>query len=277
MRRPHHILLTMHADERFLVRLGRAASTHFVVRPVESWDTIWAVFPCSPPGTLVLVDPYRTDGRSGSALSPDLGAFLAHFPSAVVVAAFWLRQGSYRDSWTLSRMGVSELLILDEENTEEAIRRRLASARSRPVRSIIDGLPFPVPGRAQALMAAAAEVVVAGGQVADLARSLAITHRTLYRWCLRSRLPAPKDLMRWLRGLHAAAMLDDPGQTVVGVAQACGYTDDRGLQRLCRDLVELTPSDLRERGAFDIVERAFHRELRSLETRPSAPLLVGMP
>jgi AraC-like DNA-binding protein len=256
VRGPKQSLFVLHSDSRFGERLARAAESCFRVVRMRGWGDLVEQFATAPPATLVVVDPYFGGGED-EAPSEELGVFLRRFPSAVVIAAFWHRHGRYRDVWALSRCGVAELLYLDEENTETLIRRRLAAARVRPVRELVQTLQLPLAGRAEMILEAATEVVASGGLVSDLARKLCLSRQTLLRRCQRACLPPPRDLIRWVRALQAAAMLDDPGHSVRSVSQACGYADDRGLRRLFHGVAEMPPSQLRERGALRIVERSF--------------------
>lgn len=255
MQKPRRTLLVLHDDLSFLGRLGRAVEGRFRLQRVAGWQELRTRYEGAPPATVLAVDPYL-DAPLGE-LSEELASFFHHFPSALVVPAFYQQQGSVRHVWTLSEWGAADVLYLDEENSETIIRRRLERLNARSVQSLIGRVRVPLPGRAQSILAAAAEVVACGGDCRDLARRLALSQSTLLRWCQRSDLPAPRELVLWLRALFAAAMLDDPGHTVRSVAIACGYTDDRQLRRLLRNRVGLSPTTLRERGAFAIVEGRF--------------------
>ena len=273
MRALRRRLLALYPDGRFLDRLSRAVRGHFELALVGSWETLQSTYREAPPGTVLLVDPYLESGRG---ISPSLGALLRQHPSALVVAVLSLRQGRFRDPWALSQQGVAEILVLEEEGTEDAIRARLQGLRTRPVRDLLADLPTPLPGRAQAVLQAAVDTVASGGAVPDLARALSLSPRSLYNWSVRSGLPPPLELLRWIRVLFAAALLDDPGQSVASASKACGYADGRGLQRLIRDLLGHTPTELRERGAFQIAQAGFRVELAA-DRRRRAPHPAGAP
>lgn len=61
----------------------------------------------------------------------------------------------------------------------------------------------------------AAETAATGGQAEDLAHVLSVTRRTLLRWSEQAGLPPPRRLMAWMRILLAAAMLDEPGLSIL--------------------------------------------------------------
>lgn len=117
------------------------------------------------------------------------------------------------------------------------------------------------------------EVVATGGHARDLARALYLSRITLLRWCRRSGLPVPRRLLVWMRVLLAAELLDNPGQSVLAVALACGYSSDRTLRRALYVAVGAGPTELRERGAFRTVSAAFLDALRG--SRNSAQPLKG--
>ena len=64
-----------------------------------------------------------------------------------------------------------------------------------------------------------------------------------------------------MRVLLAASLLDDPGHTVFSVAKACGYSSDQALRRAIKRVVDATPGDLREMGAYETVSRGFFEDL----------------
>jgi AraC-like DNA-binding protein len=215
----------------------------------------------APFGAVLVVDPYL---GSAGGISPELHAFRARYPYAALLAAFWQRQGETRDVLRMIAEGVSDFLFLDEENTEAAIRRRLEPLRSRPIRALLpEGIADSLSGTGQGLLNKAVETVAAGGTVADFAAALALSPRNLNRRTHAARLPPPKELLRWIRVLLAAALLEDEAHTIHDVSVACGYADDRGLQRLIHGLLETTPSALQGRGATDRARDAFRARLAS--------------
>ena len=108
---------------------------------------------------------------------------------------------------------------------------------------------------------AAADIVTAGEHGRDLASSLGLSRRTLLRWTDRAGLPPPRKLLAWMRILRACELLDDPGRSVLSVANATGYASDSGLRRITQKFLRASPTELRERGAFAIASTAFVRAL----------------
>lgn len=261
------VLLVLHPDEAFRDRVHKVGTTRFRCWSVSNWEALRDSVRDAPPAALAVVDPYlEMPGRRD--LSPKLRSLLWEFPSITVLAAMTLKHDRYHDYYTLGEWGVSEVIDMDEENTPEAVDKRLRSAYGSPIQRLLNrALPSHVSGRARAILASAAEVAAAGGQGRDLARMLHLSERTLLRWCERTDLPPPRRVMAWMRILFAADLLDDPGRTVLSVAHACGYVSDSSLRRAMQDFLGIPPTTLREQGAFATASRMMVDELFELRRK----------
>jgi AraC-like DNA-binding protein len=257
--------MVMHPDGAFRERVRRVGGKGFRCSFLPDWDALRAAVCEAPPATLLIVDPYDTSSRDGPQLAPELRALLWEFPSATVVAAMEIYPGRSHDLRTLGEWGVTDIISLDEEDTHEAITRRLRSAQGRPLQNLLQRcLPPTISGRARTLLMTAAEVVSMGGRGRDLARTLHLSERTVLRWSERAGLPPPRRLMAWMRILLAASLLDDPGRTVLSVAYACGYSSDSSLRRAMQDFLGTIPTTLRKEGAFSRAARIFLNELEEV-------------
>jgi AraC-like DNA-binding protein len=259
-------LIVMHPDSVFKERMRRIGSQRFQTQFVSDWDVLRTTLQESPPAALVVVDPYRRTYGSEAELAPELRSLLWEFPTATVIAALEVQRGRMRDLRTLGEWGVKEIIALDEEDTLEAISRRLRAAQGRPLQSLLErSLPANLSGRARALLMAAAEVVAEGGHGRDLAASLRLSERTLLRWAEQADLPPPRRILAWMRVLLACELLDDQGQTVLSVAYTCGYASDSSLRRAVQEFTGVLLTELRKRGAFATASEMFLKELE--ETR----------
>src|SRR5215212_2729421 len=260
-------LIVMHSNGAFRELVRRSTTHTFESTFLPDWESLRAIIPDAPPAALLLVDPYASGTRDGLQLSQELRALLWEFPSATVVAAMELRPGRSHDVRTLGEWGVTDIIAIGEEDTHEAINRRLRAAQGRPLQNLLQRcLPSSVSGRARTLLMAAAEVVSMGGRGRDLARSLHLSERTVLRWSERSGLPPPRRLMAWMRILLAASLLDDPGRTVLSVAYACGYSSDSSLRRAMQDFLGTIPTTLRREGAFSRASARFLDELAEVKS-----------
>jgi AraC-like DNA-binding protein len=257
-------LIVLHSDQVFKERVRRVGNQRFKTQFVDDWDALRAALNESPPAALVVVDPYTRTYGTEAELAPELRSILWEFPTATVISALEVRRGRVRDLRTLGEWGVKEVIALDEEDTVEAISRRLRSAQGRPLQSLLErSLPSNLSGRARALLMAAAEVVAEGGHGRDLAASLKLSERTLLRWAEQADLPPPRRVLAWMRVLLACELLDDPGQTVLSVAYTCGYASDSSLRRAVQEFTEVMLTQLRKQGAFATASEKFLAELNA--------------
>jgi AraC-like DNA-binding protein len=257
-------LIVMHSDPLFRERVRRVASQRFKMQFVDDWDALRAALQDSPPAALVAVDPYTRSYGSEAELAPELRSILWEFPTATVIAALEVKRGRVRDLRTLGEWGVKEVITLEEEDTAEAIARRLRSAQGRPLQSLLErSLPANISGRARAPLMAAAEVVAEGGHGRDLAAGLKLSERTLLRWAEQADLPPPRRVLAWMRVLLACELLDDPGQTVLSVAYTCGYASDSSLRRAVQEFTGVMLTQLRKQGAFATASEKFLEELNA--------------
>jgi AraC-like DNA-binding protein len=192
---------------------------------------------------------------------------LNRFPSLTVTAALSIAPGRLPDVLRLGQWGVVQVIDLEEEITAIALGQRLLEARGRPLRGLVErALPSYTSATARAILSSAASIVAEGGQGKDLAKALYITPRTLSRWCRKAGLPPPKRLLAWMRILLAAEFLDDPGRSVTAVALSCGYAADSSLRLALRRFTNQSPTELRERGAFDAASKVFLEALAEART-----------
>lgn len=233
------------------------------------WERLRQAVVSAPPAAILIVDPYAGEGRGAPQLSAELRTLLWEFPSATVLAALEIRPGQSRDLRTLGEWGVTDVISLAEDDTLEALYRRLRAVEGRSLQTLLERtLPPLLSGRARMLMMTAAEVVAAGGKARELARRLHLSERTVLRWAERGGLPPPRRLLAWMRILLAASLLDDPGRSVLSVAHACSYSSDSSLRRAMQDFLAMGPSALRREGAFPLASRRFLEELT--QTRAAA-------
>jgi AraC-like DNA-binding protein len=260
---PPRPLLVLHTNGAFRERVRRVGPRGFQCTFLTSWDRLRQAVVDSPPAAIVIVDPYAdASSAADPQLSPELRALVWEFPSATVRAALEIRAGRSRDLRTLGEWGVTDIISLVEDDTHEAIYRRLRSVEGRSLQTLLERtLPPLLSGRTRMLMMTAAEVVSVGGRARELARRLHLSERTVLRWTERGGLPPPRRLLAWMRILLAASLLDDPGRTVLSVAHACGYSSDSSLRRAMQDFLQTGPSALRREGAYPTASRAFLKEL----------------
>lgn len=263
-------LLVLHRDDGFRERVRTVAGRDYTYRAVTDWWALGEAVREAPPSALVVVNPYEARAERGGP-APELRALLVEFPSTPVFAAMEITTDRFEDLRTLGKWGVVQVISTAHDDTPRALEHRFRAAQGRPLKSLLEQvLPTETTGRARAIINAAAEIVVVGGHGSDLARALRLSRRTLLRWCERAELPPPRKLLAWMRILLAAELLDDPGRSVLSVANACGYSSDSGLRRVTQKFVGANPTELRQRGAFARASRSF-LEILGKYSAPMAP------
>jgi AraC-like DNA-binding protein len=262
MSRSLRSLLVLHSNGAFRERLRKLGSRGFRCTFAAGWDELRATVVSAPPAALLIVDPYDGSPMPRQRLCPELRTLLWEFPSATVLAAMEVRASNTHDLRTLGEWGVTDIVSLSEDDTPEALFRRLRSVEGRSLQLLLQRtLPSMLSGRARLLMMTAAEVVAAGARGRELARRLHLSERTVLRWSTRAGLPPPRRLLAWMRMLLAASLLDDPGRSVLSVAHACGYASDSSLRRAMQDFLDTGPTALRREGAFARASHVFLDEL----------------
>lgn len=262
MAAPPRPLLLLHENGAFRARVRKLVQRGFRCTFASSWEELRAAVVLAPPAALLIVDPYEGSPPSRPRLSPELRTLLWEFPSATVLTAMEVQSPNSRDLRTLGEWGVTDIVSLSEDDTVEALYRRLRSVEGRSLQLLLHRtLPPMLSGRTRVLMMTAAEVVAAGAKARELARRLHLSERSVLRWSTRAGLPPPRRLLAWMRILLAASLLDDPGRSVLSVAHACGYASDSSLRRAMQDFLGTGPTALRREGAFSRASAAFLEEL----------------
>jgi hypothetical protein len=259
-----HPLLVLHGDPA--VRATATSLAGRVAMQASGWSALLELLRQAAPGALALVDPYAEgEGR----LAPGLKQLLAELPSVSVVAALELVPARMRDVHTLQEWGVAEVVALPAEVGLRPLQHVLAKAAGRSfLRRVKAALPFYLPGRAVAVLLSAAAVAYGGGGPAALGRALGCGPRALARTCTEADLPRPSRLMRWMRALLLAHLLDDPGRAPAQAAVAAGYLGEAGMDAALRRVMPASSSAaLRAQGAMAAVTRAFLAEVLQVRER----------
>lgn len=264
MQQVSRVLFLLHRDERLASALGALPGVTYRVERVADWEGLRDRVGKRALRGIIVADPFF--GSPDPFPSEHLRALVAeHAPTVGIVPALRVASAPSDTLATLLGWGISEWLDLDREMTAAALSRRLRRVWIQPVeRLLARALPSGVPSRTRMLLSVATEVVAEGGQAPEFARALGVGDRTVPRWCLRADLPPPRRLFAWLRLLLASELLDDPGRSLEGISRATGYAGAPSLKTALRNLLSLTPRELRERGAFATVALAFSNELFAL-------------
>lgn len=229
-----------------------AALQGYAMHPADAWAELREHARTAPPSSIVLV---RNDGTPKAA--EELAGLIRETPSVPVVAALEFGKVDAARVRAIVAAGVAEIVNLDGLRGMEAIVPTLRRAHAQPLKRRMEArLPVWMPEDARTLLRAAAETVVDRGGRDVLAGIFGVYARTLSARCVDLRLPAPRQLLGWMRVLLALTVLEEEGRTVMNVAVSCGYSDNSALKRAIENLVGTPASgsirDQHFEPAFDV-------------------------
>jgi AraC-like DNA-binding protein len=242
-------------------RLVRQLGQRWPVVEIGCWAAVPEALQEHAPVALLLVDPYA-DGQG--KLHPALESICISYPSIPVVAVVETSAERVRDIFRLGHAGVAEIVDPLAGERADVLLQRLQEVTELPFRRRMHPeLLQLLPAQAEALMTAAIRTCSANGGVAALAASLFVSELALLRWTSRVGLPPPRELLKWIRVLWAAALLEDTSRRVLDVAWCVGYAGDGALRRAFRDYLGISPSAMRDWGIWSRAIAAFRERLES--------------
>ena len=150
---------------------------------------------------------------------------------------------------SLGHRGVRHAAFTRHDDHPVRMRSLLETAREDSVASqllkdlmdVLDPVPTELRWALEAVITAPHETQTVG-QLAHRAR---VDRRTCERWFSRTGLAAPRTVLAGARLLYAHRLLQDPGYTIEDVANKLGYGQVKTLQMHARDMLGLTPGELR--------------------------------
>ena len=205
--------------------------------------------------TTVVVDSgVFTDSWEPEAALRELGR---RFPSvgAVFVAR---RDVSPLTLLQLGRAGLPNLCVLRHAEMDRGLGRSLARAadggtKARTLRMIGQGLPSWERG----VVGEAIDAAVLGWSAEEFAQTLGWTRAHLGVRLRLSSLPSPGRLLLWAAMLHAARWIPEAGRTAESVSRQLDYANGATFRRALRSLLGCTPTQLVERGGYELASRRF--------------------
>jgi AraC-like DNA-binding protein len=258
----HRPLFLLTKSEELVANLRLVIERPFTLHRVTDWTQLKTEL-YSAPSTAVCVADAMVSVGFHSGLAEGIREVAREFPLVAVVACLPLVGQSSDVLAALHSWGIAELLDLHRERTAAAVARRLAACESVWAERLFRrALPRTLSARGRALLETVAHVAASGGHVAELASELGIKSRSVSRWCEAAGVPEARRMFTWIRLLLAAEVLDKPGRTFENVARVTGFASAASLKSTTKVFTGLTPTELRERGAFEIVARLAQSEFR---------------
>ncbi|HEU4561029.1 MAG TPA: helix-turn-helix domain-containing protein [Longimicrobium sp.] len=259
----HRPLFLLTESEDLESSLRHVIERPFALYRVRDWAELKSALSSAPQTAVCFADAVHSAGRN-QRLAEGLREIAGEFPLLAVVAC--LRVEGHADTETLLVLqdwGVADILDLVRETSSAAVARRLAEVKGVWAQRIfMRALPRALTTRARTLLETVADVAAEGGHVPELARALNIDERTVPRWCAAAGVPHARRLFSWIRLLLAADLLDDRRRSIEAVARASGYSSAASLKSTTKKFTTYSPSELRERGAFQAVATLVRDEFR---------------
>ena len=201
-----------------------------------------------------------------------LMALRRRFPSMAYVI---LEGGSVapRQLLDLGRLGFRSLALLGSEGQEWRFRRTIERAREQTVASkVLRAVSLRVPLREGRVLGVALDHVHKCWSAELLAEHVGLSRPFLSVLLKRAGLPSVGRLLVWIRLLHAAEWLADPGRTGQSVSRQLEYSSGAAFRRVLKNYTGATPTTVVAKGGMPFVLRHFLRDIgfdEALGTYPS--------
>src|SRR6476661_445900 len=193
--------------------------------------------------------------------------FRAKYPHVPVVALFLQGVSAHRGTLAMGRAGVTELLSVDGLLDVDALCLALGRCHT-------DGISHHVwqecsPRLPDALVTLLKTALRGAHQpltASTLAAAAGMHERSLRKYCEDARIPSPQWIIGWARLLMAGHFLDEPGRTILQVAELLRYPSSCALRNQIRRYSGLSPRQLRARGSTKCLCEALERAAQSAAT-----------
>jgi len=209
---------------------------------------------------VAIFDPYARGNRDVEAC----GAFHQRFPSVALIPYGCFEGHPVQQVLRLAEVGVRHVVCRDNDDASVALRATLLAAVSdacavQITMALGDGLP-PAVGQLLNQVVTSSD----GGFRPEYIARVHYCHEKTLRERLRAAgLPPTNKLVVWLRLLHAACLLGEPGRSVESVALALNFPSASALHKQMLRYVGTAPRDLVSRGGLTHIAGEFRRRLNT--------------
>ena len=261
-------LLLLSQTEELEANLRRVVDAPFAIKRVSSWSDLKQALSSAPHTAVCFADAMVSIG-SETGLAEGIREIAREYPLVAVVACLRVRECDTGILAALQSWGVAEILDIEKEMSSVGIARRLDIVRTLWAQRLFRrALPKTLSARGRTLLEALADIAARGGHVSDLGDVLGVYRGTITRWCAAAGIPEPRRSFAWIRLLLAADLLEDQSRSIEAVSKISGFSSAASLKSATRTFTSLTPSELRDAGAFETVARLARSEFRA--TREAA-------
>lgn len=251
------LLLGEQARERVRLAVRDLAELVVVTRVAEAQR--WLSSSDETPA-LMIVEPEDADGVSTMPLVRRVAQSPHSFP---VVGYCSMHPGNRRELLALAQCGVHDVVFAEVDDSAFSIREILAQATQTCGAEVVLGRLQPsLPDAVRPLITYCLAYPERASSVADVALALGVNRRTLVNITQRCSFPPPQEILTWCRLLLAAYLMDASPVTLERIALRVDFPTAGAMRNACARYVGASPGALREKGAMDLVLRAFQSALR---------------
>lgn len=260
-RRPQlpRLLVTVALPARLTARVKQVVGEATEVRAVSTMlgavDAVRATLGCC----LLITVPGETElDRVGA-----YARFRVLYPHVPVIALFVQGSSAHRGTMTIGRVGVTDIVPVDGELDAAVLQVALVRAHAAGVSHFVwDECRPALPEELTTLLKTTLRIAHRPISVSTLASAAGMPERSLRRWCEDARIPSPQWIIGWARLLVAGYYLDDPGRTILQVAELLEFTSSCALRNQLRRYSGLSPRELRARGSTMLLCRALEKAIQ---------------
>lgn len=237
-------------------RIARAMADRAEVVPVDTVHEVLALVTThAQRPRVVLVEPSDRDGRY---TAPTVRRLVVHHPDVPVVAYVRPSAAQANAIRDLAVAGAHELLFEGLADSGHALRGVLQSARQGCASAyLLSQVRDAVPALVLPFVELCLRHPERTPQVTAAARVLGVHRKTLASHCRSAGTPPPQELLSWCRVLLATHLLSAGGMTVDATIAQLELPSAGALRNLMRRYAGMSPTAVRERGAYARVVGAF--------------------
>ena len=228
---------------------------------LETVDTVGAlellVARSVPRVAAIIAEPYDAQ-RTPAA--PMLARLRAEYPGVALIAYC---QPAYKHSTeivALVKAGAHELVFRGIDDTAATFQQTLARAsQSSAAREVLNALRPVVDPSALWIVETSVEYAWPQLNSRALAQALGMNVKTLVKYCRSGGLPLPGALLKWIRLMVVAYLLEAEGRALEHVAASFGLDSASPLRNLMKRYTGLRAGEVRNGGGLKVVVERFLR------------------
>ncbi len=229
---------------------GALEPLHSVVE-ARTWDAFLRTARERPVGGL-LVHLGEEGKGSRSTIAPLLDV-RRRFPSLGLIPVLDDARNP-RALFELGKAGFENLVLLSVGGLEWELRRWVAKAGLRGVTStVLRSLSSFVPPSEMGAVKTAVDGVHQYWSSEEFAKVVGLSRPFLSERFKRCGLPSVGHFLVWVRLMHAAQWLPDPGRTGQSVSRQLQYSSGAAFRRALKNYVGTTPTQVAEKGGLSYV------------------------